>query len=207
MFPTVYVVDDDDQFRDSLCMLIRSVGYHTEGCRDVSSFRDAYKPDHAGCIVLDVRLPRIGGLDLLKELADSDDLVPVIMISGHADVPTATQALLRGALDFLEKPFSDQRLLDRVNEAVRTCEARRDVRQRLAEARAKLARLSDREREVLDHLVTGASSPQIAEQLGLSRRTVEMHRARLARKLDTDNLAQLIRLVMSAQQGEQDHPR
>jgi len=198
MFPTVYVVDDDDPFRDSLCMLIGSIGYCTKGCHDAASFQELYDPRDAGCIVMDVRLPRVGGLDLLNQMAERGDLAPVIMISGHADVPTATHALLRGAIDFIEKPFSDQRLLDRVNEAVRICESRRQRHMCRDSARAKLSSLSEREREVLDRMVAGDTSAQIAEQLGLSRRTVEMHRARLLRRLGVESLVQLLRLVMTA---------
>lgn len=198
MFPTVYVVDDDDRFRESLCMLVASLGYETCGCRDAQEFRTRFVADDAGCVLLDVRMPRVGGLDLLQELAASGDSVPIIMMSGHADVPTATRALLSGASDFLEKPFGDQELLDRVNAAVRRSEEGRAARRAREERRARLASLSERERQVLRGLVAGATSAEIGEELGLSRRTVEMHRARIMDRLGVGSFAELIRLALDA---------
>lgn len=194
MFPTIYVVDDEPAIRDSMRLLLESTGLRVETFADAASFQRAFDHDSAGCVLMDVRMPRVGGLDALRWLRSSGHTVPVLMISGHADVPTATRAMIEGATDFFEKPFNEQMLIDRVNEAVRIQEAglaRHREQRRLSE---RFGALSRRERDILDGLVSGGTSASIAESLGLSRRTVEMHRANLLKKTGVGSFAELVRV-------------
>ena len=196
MSAIVYIVDDEAPMRESLGLLVTSVGFEVIGCEDAEAFEQSYDPDRAGCVLLDVRMPRMGGLELLRVLRERGETVPVIMISGHADVPTATKAMLIGASDFFEKPFSDQELIDRINAAVSGHEANREHDRELRTFRDRLEDLSAREVEVMQGLAAGETSVMIAERLGLSRRTVEMHRARLMKKLDAGSLAELVRALV-----------
>lgn len=196
MFPTVYVVDDDPSARDSLRVLIESLGYRCVACGDAGAFESAFRNDDAACILIDVRMPRVSGIELLRDLRSKGEHVPVIMISAHADVATATTAMRELATDFLEKPLHEQELLDQINAAVRSRERSRHADVERRERRERLSELSPRERQVLDGLVAGETSPQIADRLGLSRRTVEMHRGRLMRKMNAANLAELIRTAV-----------
>jgi two-component system, LuxR family, response regulator FixJ len=196
--PTVFVVDDDPAMRQSLRWLIESVNVGVETYATAQDFLAAYDPDRPGCLVLDVRMPGMGGLDLQAELARREIEVPVIIITGYAEVPTAVRALKAGALDFIEKPFSDQLLLDRIQQAIasdRQARARRLERAALA---ARVGQLTPREREVMQLVVAGSSNREIAAELGLSVKTVEVHRARVMEKMKVDSLADLVRLVLSA---------
>lgn len=193
MFPIIYVVDDEPAIRDSMRLLLESTGFRVETFEDAESFQRAFEHESAGCVLMDVRMPRIGGLDTLRWLRASGSLVPVLMISGHADVPTATRAMIDGATDFFQKPFNQQTLLDRVNQAVRMQEAGL-AREREKRTLAKrFDSLSLRERDILDRLISGGTSASIAAQLGLSRRTVEMHRANILKKTGVDSFAELVR--------------
>ncbi len=191
MFPTIYVVDDEPAMRDSLEMLLASTGYRAQTFADAETFSAAFDPEAAGCVILDVRMPRTGGLEVLRWLRESGSAVPVIMISGHADVPTATRALLGGASDFIEKPFSDQRLVDRINESVRWQEQNREQERLTRDLRHRYESLSPREQQVLEGLVKGDTSAAISDTLGLSRRTVEMHRATLMKKMQAESVPEL----------------
>jgi RNA polymerase sigma factor (sigma-70 family) len=195
----VYVVDDDAAVRDGLKWLIESVDLQVAPCPSAQAFLDAYDRSRPGCLVLDVRLRGMSGLDLQAELARRDISIPTIVVTGHGDVPMAVRAMKLGAIDFVEKPFNDQELLERIQKAIEAdLEARRGDRERAA-ACALLATLSPREREVLDLLVLGKANKEVADQLGLSTRTVEGHRARLMEKLSCGSLAELVRLSMRAE--------
>jgi len=193
---TVYVVDDDPALRESLGYLLQSEGLMVRAFESARQFLAEYDRASRGCLVVDVRMPEMSGLQLQEYLAAEGSALPIIVISGHGDVPMAVKALKNGALDFIEKPFADQQLLDRVHEAL-------DVERRLYGERAKhdeierrLSRLTKREREVMNGVAGGKANKVIAEELGLSPKTVEVHRARLMQKLEVDSLAQLMRLAI-----------
>ena len=190
--PLVYLVDDDDAVRDALALLLRSVGLRSEGHADPQAFLAGLSPHTIGCVVLDIRMPGISGLDVLARLADTSDL-PVVMLTGHANVDLCRRAFKGGAMEFLQKPVDDDVFLDAVQAAVRPHIASRE---RLAVTQAaadRLARLSAREREVLERVVQGLSNKEIAREFDLSPRTVETYRANVFAKLEADSLAQLIR--------------
>lgn len=190
--PLVYLVDDDDAVRDGLGLLLRSVGLRSAGYADPMAFLDALAQPVIGCVVLDIRMPGISGLDVLAQLADRSDL-PVVMLTGHANVDLCRRAFKGGAMEFLQKPVDDDVFLDAVQAAVRTHIASRE---RLAVTQAaadRLARLSGREHEVLARIVRGMSNKEIAREFDLSPRTVETYRANVFAKLEAESLAQLIR--------------
>ncbi len=190
--PLVYLVDDDDAVRDGLALLLRSVGLRSAGFADPMAFLAALAPSTIGCVVLDIRMPGISGLDVLATLAERADL-PVVMLTGHANVDLCRRAFKGGAMEFLQKPVDDDIFLDAVQAAVRTHIASRE---RLAVTQAaadRLARLSGREHEVLARIVQGMSNKEIAREFDLSPRTVETYRANVFAKLEADSLAQLIR--------------
>ncbi|WP_336729365.1 response regulator transcription factor [Achromobacter ruhlandii] len=190
--PLVYLVDDDDAVRDALALLLRTVGLRSEGHADPQRFLAQLSPQAIGCVVLDIRMPGISGLDVLARLAEASDL-PVVMLTGHANVDLCRRAFKGGAMEFLQKPVDDDIFLDAVQSAVRGHIARRE---RLAVTQAaadRLARLSTREHEVLERIVQGMSNKEIAREFDLSPRTVETYRANVFAKLEADSLAQLIR--------------
>ncbi|KRB17894.1 response regulator transcription factor [Achromobacter sp. Root170] len=190
--PLVYLVDDDDAVRDGLGLLLRSVGLRSAGYADPMAFLDALAQPVIGCVVLDIRMPGISGLDVLAQLADRSDL-PVVMLTGHGNVDLCRRAFKGGAMEFLQKPVDDDVFLDAVQAAVRTHIASRE---RLAVTQAaadRLARLSAREHEVLARIVRGMSNKEIAREFDLSPRTVETYRANVFAKLEAESLAQLIR--------------
>lgn len=193
---SVYVVDDDYDVRASLALLLRSVGIEAKCFDSAAALLAAVGPESAGCVVADVRMPGMSGLELQRELARRGIALPLLMITGHADVPTAVQAMKSGALDFLQKPFSDQALLDRVQAALRLDAERRRERSTQADVQARLAALTPREREVMDRVVAGKPNKIVARELALSTRTVEIHRARLMEKMGARSLAELVRLVV-----------
>lgn len=195
--PLVHVVDDEADVRDAVGLLLRSMGLRVATHASAAEFFDAYPPDSPGCLVLDVRLPGMSGLEMQAELHRHGVHLPVVFISGHGDIPMAVRAVRAGALDFLEKPFSDQALLDCVQRALDRDAELRAERHAQAEVRACLERLTPREREVLEHLVQGKVNKIIARELDLSTRTVEIHRARVLHKMGAANVSQLVRQVMS----------
>lgn len=202
MTALIHIVDDDFDLRRSLGMLVRSIGYRVAEHGDVDEFLASFVDDEAGCVVLDLRMPRMGGIELVRLLRQRGCEAPVIMISGHGDIASATRSLQEGAMDFLEKPFSDQRLLDQINAAVRLREASREREQRRKSIESKFASLSHREQEVLRLTVDGKTSAEAAAALDLSRRTIEMHRTRIMRKLDVGSFAELVRLAVEHEQAE-----
>jgi FixJ family two-component response regulator len=190
--PLVYLVDDDDAVRDGLALLLRSVGLRSEGHGDPQAFLDSLSPQSIGCVVLDIRMPGIGGLDALARLAEVSDL-PVVMLTGHGNVDLCRRAFKGGAMEFLQKPVDDDVFLDAVQAAVRSHVASRERQAVTLAAVERLARLSGRERDVLVRIVQGMSNKEIAREFDLSPRTVETYRANVFTKLEADSLAQLIR--------------
>jgi len=196
--PIVYVIDDDDAVRDVLRWLIESVGLQVESFARAANFLEAYQPARPGCMLLDIRMPGLSGFDLQEELANRQISIPIIVITGYAEVAMAVRALKAGAFDFVEKPFNHQILLDRVRAAIEVDQKAHQTRLQRAEGAARLARLTPRQREVLDLLMAGKPSKAIATELGLSRKTVDVHRAQIMGRMEAESLAHLFRLVTSA---------
>jgi FixJ family two-component response regulator len=199
--PTVNVVDDDGAVRNSLRWLIESAGLDVATFASAKEFLNGYDRDRPGCLILDVRLPGQSGLDLQKQLAAQGVSLPVIIITGHGDVPIAVRAMRTGALDFIEKPFDDQVLLRRVRQAIDLDLRNRRERSERAGILGRLALLTPREREVLDRVVQGRANKQIAGDLGISTKTVEAHRAHVMEKMRAESLVELVHLVQSAEIG------
>jgi FixJ family two-component response regulator len=192
---TVFIIDDDEAFRDSVKELVSSVGLATETFRSAVEFLEAFEPERPGCLVLDVRMARMSGIALQANLRAMGARIPIVFISGHGDIAMAVNAIKDGAVDFVQKPYHEQQLLDAINEALR-----RDVAQRapasLADALAKrVAALTAREREVMELALKGMPSKLIAKELSISHRTVEQHRSRLLEKLGVSSVTELMRLT------------
>jgi two-component system response regulator FixJ len=199
----VHVVDDDATLRDSLRWLIESVGLTARVYATAEEFLSDYDGS-GGCLVLDVRMPGLSGLELQEKLRRQDLQIPIIIVSAHADVPIAIRALKAGAMDFIEKPFSDQILLDRIRDAIERDREQRQVAAKRAVIAAQVAQLTPREREVMGLVVAGKANKVIASELGLSQKTVEVHRARVMRKMHADSVAQLVQLALES--SAQQHP-
>ena len=194
---TVYIVDDDQAIRHAMELLMRSVGLDYRIFHSGDDFLAAYSGDMAGCLVLDIRMPGLGGLELQEKLIESGSTLPIIFITGHGDVPMAVEAMQKGAVDFIQKPFRDQELLDRISEAMKTDQQRRSARDQQAEVTSRVDKLTKREREVMELVVTGKPNKVIAYDLGVSQRTVEIHRARVMEKMEADSLADLVRMQLT----------
>lgn len=195
---TVFIVDDDEAVRDSLSLLLRSVGLKVEMHESAQAFLAAFNAQRAGCLILDVRMPGMSGLDLVKTLRTQyqEDLLPIIFITGHGDVPMAVEAMQLGALTFIQKPFRDQELLDLIFEALKQDTDQRQTLDQQQQIRQRLDLLTRRESQVLEQVLEGKANKVIAVELGVSQRTVEIHRANLMEKMQADSLAELIRMVM-----------
>jgi two-component system, LuxR family, response regulator FixJ len=199
--PTVFVVDDDDAVRDSLGMLLESVGLRCRSYPSAAEFLLAYKPDHAGCLVLDIRMPGMSGIELQERLNEIGAILPVIFITGHGDVPLAVKAMRAGAVDFLQKPYNEQELLDRIHRALQgDGERRRELSERDLIVR-RHGKLTPREREVFDLIVQGKPNKVVASDLGVSQRTVEIHRSRVMEKMEATSFAHLMNMAMLLQEG------
>ncbi len=196
--PVVHVVDDDAAVRDSLAFLLQTAGHAVRTHVSAEALLAAVPDLAPGCVLTDVRMPGLDGLGLQRRLADLGLPLPVVVMTGHADVPLAVQAMKAGAVDFLQKPFSEDHLLAVVRQALATQERARATEMAAAEAAARLATLTPREREVLDELVAGHPNKVIAQTLGASPRTIEVHRARVMEKLGVRSLPDLVRLVLTA---------
>ena len=196
--PTVFIVDDDPAIRFAMQALMDSVNLEHEIFESGDEFLSKITEQRPGCLVLDIRMPGLGGLELQEELIKRGNTLPIIFITGHGDVPMAVDAMQKGAVDFIQKPFRDQELLDRVREALATDEERREEQQLHAEVNERLSRLTNREREVFDLVVTGKPNKVIAYELGVSQRTVEIHRARVMEKMQARSLADLVKMHMTA---------
>ena len=193
--PLVYLVDDDDAVRDSLGLLLRSIGLDCELYASALDFLEHYDPKTQSCLVADIRMPGLSGLELQQRLNEQRAEVPVIFITGHGDVPMAVNAMKAGAADFIQKPFRDQDLIDRIHKALDADKERRAARAELDTIRARIALLTPREAEVMQRVVRGQANKVIAMDLGVSQRTVELHRARVMRKLKMRSLAELVHAV------------
>jgi two-component system, LuxR family, response regulator FixJ len=193
---TVFIVDDDEGVRNSLRFLLKSVGLTTRALSSAAEFLDTYKPSQPGCLVLDVRMPGMSGLELQQQLNLRGATLPVIFITGHGDVPMAVEAMQHGAFDFVQKPFRDQDLIDRIQSALERDARSRTALAQHAKIRQRLESLTPREREVLTLMTQGKPNKVMAADLGVSQRTVEIHRARVMEKSGAASLAQLVRMVM-----------
>lgn len=193
---TVFVVDDDQAVRDSLALLVQSVGLEVETFASARDFLDAYRPDRRGCLITDIRMPGMSGLELQEQLSADGYHIPVIVLTGFGDVPAAVRALKGGAVDFVEKPFNPQALLDLVQQAiVRDAEIREQAAHQ-ARLTERMALLTPREQEVMELVVAGKANKVIAIDLSISERTVELHRARIMKKMRARSLAELMRMVL-----------
>lgn len=192
----IHVVDDDEAMRDSMTWLLEGEGYAVATYASGEHFLAAYRPQLRGCLVLDVRMPDMSGLELYERLIDAGSVLPVIFVTGHGDVPMAVAALQRGACDFIEKPFHNEDLLSRIQRALEVDEARSARRQRDDQIVHRLEQLTQREREVMDLVVAGKLNKQIADELEISMKTVEAHRARVMDKMGVRTLAELVRAVL-----------
>ena len=193
---TVFVVDDDSDVRHIVSLLVRSVNLQSELYSSARDFLDAYDPARPGCLVLDVRMPDMSGIELQDELAARHIEIPIIMVTAHGEIPMVTHAMRAGALDFIQKPFSRQTLLDRINQAVEVDARMRDKRSRQENLTALVERVSVREHEVMNLLVAGKTTKEIARKLNISSKTVDNHRAKVLAKMEVDNVPQLILLVL-----------
>jgi FixJ family two-component response regulator len=199
--PTVFVVDDDEGVRDSVRFLLKSVGLATRTLGSAAEFLDSYDVSQPGCLVLDVRMPSMSGLELQQQLNVRGAMIPVIFITGHGDIPMAVEAMQHGAFDFLQKPFRDQDLIDRLQKALaQDAENRLKLKQR-DQVRSRFDTLTPREHEVLALMVRGLPNKIMAAQLGVSQRTVEIHRARVMEKTAAGSLAHLVRMVLDLNPG------
>ena len=192
----VYVIDDDDAMRDSLDFLLSSANFHVSLFESASNFLDALATIDFGCVVSDVRMPGIDGIELLKRLKAGGSLFPVVIMTGHGDVPLAVEAMKLGAMDFLEKPFEDDRLIGMIETALKQAEPSIKSEAVTIEIQSRLASLSPRERQVMDGLVAGLSNKLIAREYDISPRTIEVYRANVMTKMQAASLSELVRLAM-----------
>ncbi len=197
--PTIFVVDDDEAMRDSIHWLLESVNLETRMFAGASDFVASCNPDDEGCLLLDIRMPGMSGMELLESLKYSGITLPVIIITGHGDVPMAVRALKHGAFDFIQKPFNAQELLDRVNSALEMDRKNRQRSSEIERRRAYFATLTEREAEVVELLVAGNSSKVIAQKLQISPKTVDIHRANIMRKLNVGSVVEIAQLRLDLQ--------
>jgi FixJ family two-component response regulator len=193
--PVVFVVDDDCSMREALADLIASVGLSVEAFKSGPEFLECTRPDAPACLVLDVRLPGLSGLDLQRELLRTETPIPIIFITGHGDIPMSVRAMKEGAVEFLPKPFRDQDLLDAIQHAIQIDRVARQERTAVAAVRRRYESLTKREREVMKLLVSGLLNKQIAARLGSSEVTVKMHRGQVMHKMKADSVVQLARMA------------
>ena len=196
--PIVFVVDDDHAVRRFLTGLITSIDFQVTACGSAQEFLDVYEPGRPGCLVLDVRMPGMSGLELQRELADRSIDLPVIILTGHGNVPVAVHAMKAGALDFVEKPFNNELLLDRIQKAVTQSMRADTVRVERTEILTRLESLTPRERQIFDTVVGGGVNKVIAHELAISEKTVEIHRANVMKKMHATSLASLVLMSVTA---------
>ena len=195
---TVFIVDDDASVRDSLGLLLGLRGYRTSLFADAASFLSALRTDWQGCLIVDIRMPGMNGLELQRELQDRGCALPVVVISGHGDVSSAREAFRADAIDFLEKPLDEGKLIQAIDEAFRRQSASLGSRQQQQEFSRRVDELTPREHEVMELVIAGRHNREIAAALDISPRTVEVHKARMMAKLDADNVPQLVRICLEA---------
>lgn len=194
--PIIYIVDDNDDVRETLELLFESVDLCAESFGSAGEFLDAYPMGQSGCLIADVRMPEMSGLELQEEMVKRSIDLPVIIITGYGDVEMAVNAMKAGAADFIEKPYKEQDLLDRVHKAINQSAQKRQESSEEQMARERLAQLTPRERQVLEFIVDGEPNKRIAYHLGLSEKTIEFHRANIMRKLEAKSLAELVRITI-----------
>ena len=198
-FPVVHVIDDDEALRDSLRMFLANEGLEVRTYASADAFLAALHPAQTGCVVTDVRMPGMSGMELLAEIAELKVALPVIVITGHADVPLAVEAMKKGAVDFLEKPFEGDVLIEAVRRALEVGRDSLENASTVQEAQVRLATLTARETEVLDRLVRGQPNKVIAFEMGISPRTVEVHRANVMKKTQAGSLSELVRMFLDVE--------
>ncbi len=196
---TIFVVDDEPAVRDSLQVLLGTYGFAVETFSNAAAFLDRADPQRPGCLVADVRMPGMTGIELQRELTRRGNPLPVIVITGHGDVPMAVDALKAGAMDFIEKPLNDEALVRSIRAALERDQRSRAEGQELAKLAERLARLTGREREVMMLIVDGLANNAVAEKLGISARTVEHYRANIMQKMEASSFAELVRMAISLQ--------
>jgi two-component system response regulator FixJ len=197
--PKVYIVDDDEAVRESLALLLDSMDQNCQSFSSAVDFLDAYNGDMTGCLVLDIRMPGMNGLELQKQLNAEGSILPIIFVTGHGDVPMAVEAMQHGAVDFIQKPYREQDLLDKINMAIALDEGNREALEHRHKIIEKLSTLTPREKEVMEMMVNGNANKVIAIDLGISQRTVEIHRARVMEKMATNSLAHLVKMVVAVE--------
>jgi FixJ family two-component response regulator len=193
---TVFVVDDDADLRRSVRWLLKTTGLHVETFASAERFLEEYDPEAPGCVLADIRMPGMSGLELQQLIRENEWPAPVIIVTGHGDVPTAVRAMEAGAAGFIEKPFNRRRLVERVQKAIEQDARARGERAKRAEVVARLDLLTARQREVMGHVVAGQTTKQIAARLGASARTVEVHRKQVMEKMKSESLAELVALAV-----------
>jgi FixJ family two-component response regulator len=201
--PLVFIVDDDDAVRNSIRLLMKSLGHATQTLPSAKAFLTTYDPEQPGCLILDVRMPGMSGLELQQELNIRGAVIPVIFITGHGDVPMAVEAMQQGAFDFLQKPFRDQDLIERVQRALTKDQSNRAELGERAKVRERFESLTPREREVLALVTSGKANKVMAADLDVSQRTVEIHRSRVMEKMHATSLAQLVRMMLDLEESKQ----
>jgi FixJ family two-component response regulator len=203
--PTIYVVDDDPSIRDSMELMLKSVGFDVKAFGSAQDFLKVNLQQDLGCLVLDVRMPGMSGLELQEKLVSAKTPLPVIFITGHGTVPISVRAMKAGAVDFLQKPFEEQDLLDAINRAVARQREKKSKKDQSKELQLRLTALTTREYEVFSLLVTGMANKEIAFELGTSERTIKAHRARIMEKMNAGSLADLVRFAEQLKTLPSDH--
>jgi two-component system response regulator FixJ len=194
--PTVFVVDDDPGVLDAVQLLLRSVGLQSRGFASAPEFLEAFDPEVPGCLVLDLRMPGMSGRELQRRLLELGSELPIIFVTAHGDVPTAVEAVKDGAVDFIQKPFPEEKLLDKINSALELDKRRRRERNERKEIERRVQSLTPREREVMARVAGGTMNKNIARQLGISQRTVEIHRARVMEKMRASSVPHLVQMIL-----------
>ncbi|MGD8594884.1 MAG: response regulator [Gammaproteobacteria bacterium] len=198
-YSTVFIVDDDQAVRDSLKFLVESNGRAAQTYASAKAFIDGYNPDMPGCVLLDVRMPEMSGFELQKEMQKRQITIPIIFISAHGTVPAAVRALKLGASDFVMKPFNNQVLLEKIDQAIEADKIHREERDRKQHIADRMANLTARELDVMRLIVEGMPAKKIAEQLGISNKTVDVHRSHIMHKLEIKSVAELVKMVVSVE--------